>query len=88
MLPSTCDFLISLVRITGVLLIIFTESVWLGILMVLVMLPLVSVSVKSGKRIYRAFQDASVYEKRGEYLQSVMTGREAVDERTLFSYTD
>ena len=88
MLPSTCDFLMSLVRITGVLLIIFTESVWLGILMVLVMLPLVSVSVKSGKRIYRAFQDASVYEKRGEYLQSVMTGREAVDERTLFSYTD
>ncbi len=87
MLPNTCDFLMSMVRIAGVFIIIFTESMWLGVLMLLVMLPLIYVSTKSGGRIYKAYQDASMYERRGEYLQEIMSGRQSVDERTLFAYT-
>ncbi len=88
MLPDTCDFLMSMVRIGGVLLIIFAESMWLGLLMLLIMLPLLYVSAKGGGRVYKAYQDASAYERRGEYLQEIMSGREFVDERTLFAYTE
>lgn len=87
-LSTVCDFLMSMIRIFGVLLIIFAENPVLGGIMVLVMIPLVGFSVKSGQHIYTAFQKASEHERRGEYLQSVLTGRDAMEERTLFSYTE
>jgi len=87
-LSTVCDFLMSMIRIFGVLLIIYAGNPLLGGIMVLIMLPLVGLSVKSGKHIYTAFQKASEHERRGEYLQSVLTGRDTVDERTLFSYAE
>ena len=87
-LPTVCDFLMSMIRIFGVLFIILTENPILGGIMVLIMIPLVSLSVKSGKHIYIAFQKASEHERRGEYLQNVLTGRDAMDERSLFAYTE
>lgn len=88
MLQNTCNFFVGVVRTGGVLLIIFTESVWLGLMMVLVSIPLLYFSVTSGGRIYKAFKESSVYARRGEYLQSIMAGREMVEERTLFNYTE
>lgn len=87
-LAMVCDFLMSMVRILGVLLIVFVESPLLGGAMLLVMVPLVGLSVKSGKRIYTAFRKASENERRGEYLQNILVGREAIDERSLFAYTE
>ena len=87
-LPRVCDFLMSMIRIFGVLFIILAENPILGGIMVLIMIPLVSLSVKSGKHIYTAFQKASEHERRGEYLQNVLTGRDSMDERSLFAYTE
>ncbi|MBP3544215.1 MAG: ABC transporter ATP-binding protein [Lachnospiraceae bacterium] len=87
-LSTVCDFSMSMVRILGVLLIVFVESPLLGGIMLLVMVPLVGLSVKSGKHIYIAFRKASENERRGEYLQNILVGREAVDERSLFAYTE
>jgi ATP-binding cassette subfamily B protein len=87
-LSSVCDFLMSMIRIFGVLLIIFAENPVLGGIMILIMVPLVAISVKSGKHIYTAFQEAAEHERRGEYLQNVLTGRDTADERTFFAYTE
>lgn len=87
-LSSVCDFLMSMIRIFGVLLIIFAENPVLGGIMILIMVPLVAISVKSGKHIYTAFQEAAEHERRGEYLQNVLTGRDTTDERTFFAYTE
>lgn len=87
-LSSICDFLMSMIRIFGVLLIIFAENPVLGGIMILIMVPLVTLSVKSGKHIYTAFQEAAEHERRGEYLQNVLTGRDTADERTFFAYTE
>lgn len=87
-LTDVCDFLLSMIRILGVLIIIFVESPVLGLIMLVVTIPLVFVSVKSGSRIYTAFKKASENERKGEYLQAVLTGRDSIDERTLFSYTN
>jgi len=78
----------SMIRIFGVLLIIFAENPVLGGIMILIMVPLVTLSVKSGKHIYTAFQEAAEHERRGEYLQNVLTGRDTADERTFFAYTE
>lgn len=87
-LSNVCDFLMAMIRIAGVLVILFAESPVLGFVMLAVTVPLVFVSVRSGQGIYRAFQKASENERRGEYLQTVLTGRDSVDERTLYAYTD
>lgn len=88
MLSKVCDFMLAMIRIVGVLLIIFAESPVLGCIMLAVTVPLVLVSVKSGQGIYKAFRIASENERRGEYLQTVLTGRDSMEERTLYSYTD
>ncbi len=87
MLQNACNFLLGVVRTGGVLLIIFSQSLWLGVLMVLVSVPLIYFSITSGGRVYKAFKEASVFARRSEYLQGIMTGRDAVDERSLFDYT-
>ncbi|MBO5279282.1 MAG: ABC transporter ATP-binding protein [Lachnospiraceae bacterium] len=87
MLQNTCNFLVGVVRTGGVLIIIFTESAWLGVMMVLVSVPLIYFSVTSGGRIYKAFKESSAFARRSEYLQGIMTGRDTVEERTLFDFT-
>lgn len=86
MIQHTCNFLNGLVRIIGVFLIIFAQSMGLGLGCLLLSLPVLVFSVISGKRTYKAYKEASVFARRGDYLQSTMTDRESVNERALFSY--
>lgn len=86
MIQHTCNFLNGLVRIIGVFLIIFAQSMGLGLGCLLLSLPVLVFSVISGKRTYKAYKEASVFARRGDYLQNTMTDRESVNERALFSY--
>lgn len=88
MLQQTCNFFVAVIRILGVFLIIFTQSIWMGILMMLVSVPLLCLSVKSGGRIYQAFRESSAYARKSDYLQKLLTDRESVEERTLFAWSD
>lgn len=87
MLQQTCNFLVAVVRIFGVFLIIFTESIWLGIVMMIVSAPLLYFSVVSGKRSYKAYKESSVFARKSEYLKDVLTGRDCTEERSLFAYS-
>lgn len=83
-LSQVCDLFVRVIRIVGVLLIIFVRSPLLGVGMLFVIGPLIAVSVKSGKQTYSAYQKASENERRASYLQGVMMGRESEDERALY----
>ncbi len=87
MLQWSCNVLIAAVRILGVFMILFAESAGLGVLVLAVTVPLFFFSVQSGKRDYHAFKESEVYERRCAYLEEVMTGREAMEERVLFDFT-
>ncbi len=87
MLQQTCNAMLAVVRIVGVFLILFTESAVLGVMVLVVSIPLVIFSVQSGKRNYSAYQEAEVYERRSGYLRDLLTGRDALEERTLFNFT-
>ncbi len=79
-------FVVYIPRIVGVLLIIATHVWWLAIVVVVMAVPLVFISLRGGRKIYRANKEAAVYERRHKYLFEVLTGREATEERSLFGY--
>ena len=88
MTQHTCNFINGLVRIAGVFLIIFAQSIGLGIACFFLSIPVIIFSVISGKKTYKAYKEAAVHARRGDYLQSIMIDRESINERTLFSYVD
>ncbi len=79
-------FVIYIPRIVGVLLIIAAHVWWLAIVVVVMAVPLVFISLRGGRKIYRAGEEAAVYERRHKYLFEVLTGRETTEERSLFGY--
>ncbi len=79
-------FVVYIPRITGVLLIIASHVWWLAIVVMVMAVPLVLISLRGGQKIYRANEEAAVYERRHKYLFEVLTGREATEERSLFGY--
>ncbi len=79
-------FVVYIPRITGVLLIIASRVWWLAIVVMVMAVPLVFISLRGGQKIYRASEEAAVYERRHRYLFDVLTGRETTEERSLFGY--
>ncbi|MCM1303392.1 MAG: ABC transporter ATP-binding protein/permease [Lachnospiraceae bacterium] len=80
-------FAINIPRIAGVLLIMSGYVWWLSLVVLALTVPLFFFSLKSGKKVYQAYEEAAVYERRHKYLFSVLTGRETTEERSLFGYT-
>ena len=76
------------IRVGSLLIILFGQVWWAGIAIILFSVPLFWLSVKSGKSNYEAFKNAAQHERRARYMHEVLTGREYVDERTMFGYTD
>ena len=79
-------FVIYIPRIVGVLLIIAAHVWWLALVVMVMTVPLIIISMRGGRKIYRANEQAAVYERRHKYLFDVLTGREATEERSLFGY--
>lgn len=89
MMQSFTNFFISNnINIIGLLIIIAREVWWLAIVVAFMTVPLIIVSLRGGKVVYKAVKEASEYERRHKYFFDVLTGRETVEERSLFGYTD
>lgn len=80
-------FAINIPRVAGVLLIMSGYVWWLSLVFLALTVPLLIFSTKAGKKVYRAYEEAALYERRHKYLFSVLTGRETTEERSLFGYT-
>jgi ATP-binding cassette subfamily B protein len=77
-----------ILRVVGLLLILITQIWWAGVVILLMTIPLVILAIKGGRASYGANREVSKYKRKYEYLGEVLTGREAVSERTLFGFTD
>lgn len=89
MIQSFLNFFVVLIpKIMGLLVIIAMQVWWLAIVVALMTIPLIVISLRGGQRIYKAKEQASVCERKHRYFFDVLTGREAVEERSLFGYTD
>ena len=76
------------IRISSVLLILVAQVWWVALVIMCFSVPLLLLAVKSGKAHYDTSKEAAKHTRRAQYLQSVLTGRDNVEERSLFGYTD
>ena len=81
-------FITLLITIFSLLSIIVAEIWWAGLAIIGFSIPLFFIAYKSGKNSYQANKDAQKHSRRAGYLMGVMTGRENIEERTLFRYTN
>jgi len=82
------QFLKIIISLASVLILIVTRVWWAAIFILIFSAPMFWLSVRAGRKVYQAGREAEKFNRRTEYLGEVLTGRDNVDERTLFGYSD
>lgn len=77
-----------IIRIASLMLIIITQVWWVALAITALTLPLFSLSIKSGKVTYEAYEESNKYMRKADYLKEVLSSREHVEERALFGYSN
>ena len=85
---SYAYMMVFLVGIFSVLMLIVTQVWWAALVIAAFSVPLFMVSIRAGRKNYAAWRDTEKYKRRADYLDEVLTGRDSVEERTLFGYGD
>ncbi len=78
------QIIISVLSVLGLLV---TQIWWAVVVIVAFSGPLFWLSLRAGKKNYKAGQNAEKFNRRTEYLDSVLTGRDNIEERTVFGYS-
>lgn len=76
------------IRVGSIMLVLVVQVWWVALVILAFSLPLFWLAVKSGKANYKASKEAAKHTRRAQYLQGVLTGRDNVEERALFAYSD
>lgn len=72
----------------GVIVTIASHTWWAGLIIVASAVPLMLIAKKAGERSYESQRETSKINRRAGYLSQVLKSREAVEERTVYGYTD
>lgn len=75
-----------IVRVSGLLVILFSKIWWLTLLVVAISIPLFWLALKSGRANYQANKSVTRLTRDYTYLGNILISREALDERTLFGF--
>ncbi len=85
---TSLDMATMILQILGILAVLFVQVWWSALLIVLISVPLFFIALKSGKESYEANREVEKNKRKVKYLEEVLNGREGVEERTLFGYSD
>lgn len=85
-LSNSLSIISVIIKIIGFISIISVYIWWTGIATLLISIPILYQSYKSGIVEYEAFEEAEEIERRADYFQEVLSSRECADERKLFQY--
>lgn len=83
---SMLNAVVLLAQILSVFAAIMTASLLTGLIVLVMSLPLMKVAAKSGKREYDLEKEEAACKRRYEYFYDLLSGRDSVEERTLFQY--
>ena len=75
------------VQIVSLLAILMAHVWWTGPAVVLLAVPLMWVAIRLGQRTYEANKEAEKHTRRADYLSTLLTEREGVEERAVFGTT-
>jgi len=78
--------LFCIVAMASIMGLVVTQVWWAMPVILAFSIPLFWIALRAGKKNYEAEVDTRKYVRRHEYYRDVLTGREAVEERTLFAY--
>jgi ATP-binding cassette subfamily B protein len=84
-LLSAANIIISSISL---LIIIMASTLFSGIIIVAVSIPLFVLAMRTGKRNYEMGKESKKIQRRYSYLASILTDREYANERKLFGYSD
>jgi len=79
-------FLRIVFSVVSVIMLIVTQVWWAALIIIAFSTPMFWVSLRAGRKNYQAGRDAEKFNRRTEYLDEVLSGRDAVDERSLFGF--
>ncbi len=77
-----------ILRVGSLLAILMAQVWWAGLAIVVISVPLFRLAIKGGQQIYEENKEAEKHLRRANYLKGVLQGRESVEERALFGYTE
>lgn len=75
------------VKLTSLMVIIFKASVVSGFVILVIVYPLLFFAMKTGKINYVLEQDAETIKRKYQYFFSILTSKEAANERNLFGFS-
>ena len=75
------------VYVLGILGTLFAQVWWIALVMLAASAPIIYFGAKSGRQRYDGFKESAELERRADYLSEVLASREAVEERSVFGYT-
>lgn len=75
-----------IISVASVLGLLITNVWWSAIVILAFSIPMFILSLAAGRKNYQAAQDAEKYNRRTDYLDSVLIGRDNIEERTLFRF--
>ncbi len=70
----------------GLLSILIAHVWWAAIIILIISIPMVRIAIKSGTAQYQVNIELSKTTRKYEYFSSLLSGRESVNERTLFGF--
>lgn len=75
------------ISITSILFILMTQVWWAAVVIMILAIPLILIAMKGGREVYDAKREVRKHIRRADYLHSVLTKREYIEERALFDYS-
>jgi len=81
-------FLSIIFKVLGIVVVVSVYVWWIGIIIVAFSLPIIVISIRSGKTMYSVDIENSKFERRYNYIADLLNSRDSIEERTLFRYTD
>lgn len=80
------DFFALILRIMGLIILLFTNIWWVALVVVIFSVPTTVYSIKSGQQTYEIRQNTQQFHRRYEYFATLLTSREAAEERNVFGF--
>lgn len=87
-LQNLLDLLEYGIRIAGVVVMVITAHVGIGLVIMAIFAIMLPVAKKCGEEDYEAYTEADKQFRRASYLQQVLGHRDFADERKTFAYTN
>ena len=85
---SMISLVSDILSIGSVLTVIMVHVWWAGLAVIAFSVPLGWVAIRAGRKQYAEDKRVKRYERRADYLHTLLTERDGVEERSLFGYAD